>query len=187
MKLFIISDTHGNLDKVYDIYKKISDIDAIVHLGDFEADAKELQKVLGVDVISVKGNMDGSYSDNDFKILEVECGKLYLSHGHMENVKLKYQNIYYRAIENNCMAAIFGHTHKPVFEELGDIFLINPGSLSLPADGSQGSYIILNTSCEGIQGSISYYKDTCGSKVKPKSQKVQGGYIRGLLNYSDRF
>ncbi len=185
MKLFVISDTHGDLTKVYEVYETLTSIDAVIHLGDYAKDAQELQKQLGVDVISVKGNMDGAYSDMDFKILPTECGSLYLSHGHMENVKMKYQNIFYRAEEKNCIAALFGHTHKPVFENLNGIYLINPGSLSLPADGTKGSYAIVNTSSEGISGSILYYSD---SKTAPsKLVKVQGGYIRNLLNYSDRF
>lgn len=186
MKLFVISDTHGELNKVYEVYKTLTSIDAIIHLGDYFQDAEELKSNLGIDVISVKGNMDESYSQSDFKILTTECGKLYLSHGHMENVKMKYQNIFYRAEEEGCVAALFGHTHKPVFSEFNGIHLINPGSLSLPADGTKGSYAIVNTSPEGIQGSIVYY----GGEKKntaSKTPKVQGGYIRSLLNYSDRF
>ncbi|MBN7772943.1 metallophosphoesterase family protein [Clostridium aminobutyricum] len=183
MKLFVISDTHGKLDKVLEVCKKLTAVDLILHLGDCSKDAEELEKVLGIDVLSVKGNMDGSYSPSDYKILETECGKLYLAHGHMENVKATYQNIYYRAEECGCIAALFGHTHKPVFEEVNGIHLINPGSLSLPSDGTQGSYAIVHTSPEGLTGSIVYYS----SIQKNKPQKVQGGYIRGLLNYSDRF
>ncbi|QAT42538.1 metallophosphoesterase family protein [Aminipila luticellarii] len=92
MKFFVISDTHGELDKVYEIYKTLTGIDAIIHLGDFVKDAEELKKTLGIDVISVKGNMDNSFSTAAFKIVDTECGKLYLAHGHMENVKLNAQN-----------------------------------------------------------------------------------------------
>lgn len=186
MKLFIISDTHGNLTKVYEVYKTLSSIDAIIHLGDYSKDAEKIQNELGVDVISVKGNMDNSHSNADFKILTTECGKLYLSHGHMENVKIKYQNILYRAEEEGCIAALFGHTHKPIFEEQNGIYLINPGSLSLPADGNQGSYAIVNTSKNGITGSIEYYLEP-EKKAPSNSSKVQGGYLRGLFNYSDGF
>lgn len=183
MKLFIISDTHGKLDKVYEIYERLTAIDLIVHLGDLTQDAKEIEKTLGVDVLSVKGNMDGSYNSTDHHILETECGKLFLAHGHMENVKSNYQNMYYRAMEAGCVAALFGHTHIPVFDQVNGIYLINPGSLSLPADGTQGSYAIVHTDSEGLSGSIVYYS----AIQKNKPPKVQGGYLRGLLNYSDRF
>ena len=230
MRFLVISDTHGNLTKALEVYKALEGIDAIIHLGDYIKDAEELGEQLNVDVIAVKGNMDGSYDDNDYKILETECGKLYLSHGHMEDVKMKLTNIYYRAMEKDCVAALFGHTHKAVFEDLNGMYLINPGSLSHPADGSKGTYFILETSKEGLKGFIRHHEnlalDTASaSKVaeaataqiagakaaqiaeaktvataeakpatttetKTKStanSKVQGGYLRGLLNYSDRF
>lgn len=186
MKLFVISDTHGNIDKVHEVYKKQTAIDVVIHLGDCVKDAEELKIQLGVDIISLKGNMDGSFSDNDFKILDTECGKLYLSHGHIENVKMNYQNIYYRAQEEGCIAALFGHTHKPIFEKVNGIYLINPGSLSLPADGTQGSYALVETSSNGISGSILYYSKS-KKNTTPNASKVQGGYIRNMLNYSDRF
>lgn len=186
MKILVISDTHGDLTKIYEVYKTLSAIDIIIHLGDCVKDAEELQTQLGIDVISVKGNMDGSYSDTDYKIFTTECGKLYLSHGHIENVKTSYQNILYRAEEEGCIAALFGHTHKPIYEELNGIYLINPGSLSLPADGKQGTYAIINTSVNGISGSIKHYSNL-QKKITLKSSKVQGGYIRSILNYSDRF
>ena len=204
MKYFIISDTHGNLDKVYEVYKTLEGIDAIIHLGDYEKDAVEIRETLKVDVISVRGNMDGGFGEHEHKILETECGKLYLAHGHLENVKMKYQNIYYYALENQCVAALFGHTHKAVFENLGDMYLINPGSLTLPADGSKGTYVILQTSKDGLNGQICKYEDVVtksntnlqdsaeSKESAPKTNKanapkVQGGYLRSLLNYSDRF
>ena len=216
MRFLVISDTHGNITKALEVYRALDGIDAIIHLGDYIKDAEELGQQLNVDIIAVKGNMDGSYEDNDFRILDTECGKLYLSHGHMEDVKMKLTNIYYRAMEQNCIAALFGHTHKAVFEDLNGMYLINPGSLSRPADGSKGTYFILETSKDGLKGFIKHHEnlalDTakkeavavasneCGATPTAETasatnttakaastSKVQGGYLRGLLNYSDRF
>ncbi|QAT42537.1 metallophosphoesterase family protein [Aminipila luticellarii] len=93
--------------------------------------------------------------------------------------------IFYRAEEEGCVAALFGHTHKPLFVQCDDIYLINPGSLTLPADGTKGSYAVVTTSPQGLEGSVIYYEEK--KNTVPKPAKVQGGYIRGLLNYSDRF
>ncbi|MBQ2746876.1 MAG: metallophosphoesterase family protein, partial [Firmicutes bacterium] len=70
MKFLVISDTHGKTEIVQEIYNKIGDIDSIIHLGDYEKDAKYLESYLGCDVISVRGNMDGGYSKDDFKVLD---------------------------------------------------------------------------------------------------------------------
>lgn len=182
MKIFVISDTHGKTEKVEEVWKKLSGIDLIIHLGDYEKDAQQLQRMLDTEVISVKGNMDGSYSPDDFKVLETEYGKLLLTHGHMDNVKMSPLNLIYRAQEMGCKAALFGHTHRPVYEESHGIYLINPGSLSLPRDGSDGSYAILHTSESSLDCAIVYY-----SSLHPKKKPPQSGRLRNMLNYSDRF
>ena len=72
MKIFVISDTHGKTDKVIEVWYKLSNVDLVIHLGDYEKDAKYLEKVFETEVISVKGNMDCSRSKDDYEILETE-------------------------------------------------------------------------------------------------------------------
>lgn len=182
MKILVISDTHGKLNKVRDIFPKLKNIDLIVHAGDHYSDAEKLSKEFGIPFIAVRGNCDGSHSSNDFEIINTEYGKLLLTHGHMENVNYQLTNLMYKALENDCKAAIFGHTHKALIDEAGGIRFINPGSLTKPRDGSDGSYSIIRTSADSLDASIVYYSTIMG---KPK--KTQAGYIRNLLNYSDRF
>ncbi|HZK60701.1 MAG TPA: metallophosphoesterase family protein, partial [Anaerovoracaceae bacterium] len=95
MKFFVISDTHGKTDKVKQVYERLTGIDYLIHLGDLQSDALALEQELGVDVISIKGNMDGSHSSTDYKILETEFGGILLVHGHMEKVKFSLQNLLY--------------------------------------------------------------------------------------------
>lgn len=184
MKIFVISDTHGRTDKVEEVWKKLTDVDLVVHLGDYRRDAQRLERILETEVMSVKGNMDGSYSSDDFQILETEFGKLLLVHGHMHNVKMSPLNLIYFAQEQGCKAALFGHTHRPCYEESHGIFLVNPGSLSQPRDGSEGSYAIIHTSKERFDCAIVYYRS--GKSPKPAS-KLGEGRLRRMLNYSDRF
>ncbi len=45
---------------------------------------------------------------------------------------------------------MFGHTHRPFFEEMDEIIVLNPGSLSFPRqEGRKGSYMIMETDGEG--------------------------------------
>ena len=127
MKILAISDTHGKLNKVRDIWPKLTDIDMILHAGDFIADAEKLQAELGVPVIGVKGNCDGGYSSSDFRVIPVECGNILLTHGHMENVSYQLNGLMYKAMENDCSAVVFGHTHKAMTDESNGIRFINPG------------------------------------------------------------
>ena len=42
----------------------------------------------------------------------------------------------YRAEQERCGAALFGHTHIQWIETRGGVLLVNPGSLSRPRGGS---------------------------------------------------
>ena len=64
LKLFIIGDTHGHLDKVRKIYPHLKGVDMIIHTGDMQRDAYELEAEFNIPVISVPGNCDGSHSAN---------------------------------------------------------------------------------------------------------------------------
>lgn len=182
MKIFVISDTHGKLDKVKEVWEKLTGVDLVIHLGDYRADAKELEKLFETEVVSVKGNMDGSYSSDDYKVIETEYGKLLLTHGHMDNVKMSPLNLVYKAQELGCKAALFGHTHRAAYEEVGGVYLVNPGSLSQPRDGSNGSYAIINTEPDSFHCAIVYY-----SNLNTKKKPPQRGRLSTMLNYSDRF
>ena len=181
MKILAIGDTHGKLNKVRDIFPKLKDIDLIIHTGDYHRDAVKLSEEFGIPAVSVQGNCDGCHEE-DHQIIETECGNILLTHGHMENVKYHLNTLMYKAQENNCIAVVFGHTHHALIEEAGGIRFINPGSLTLPRDGSDGSYAIIRTNEDVLDASIVYYSTIMGTKKKP-----QAGFIRGLLNYSDRF
>ena len=51
MKLLVIGDTHGKLNKLRDIWPKLTDIDLIAHTGDHFSDAIKAEEELGVPVI----------------------------------------------------------------------------------------------------------------------------------------
>ncbi|MDO4545567.1 MAG: metallophosphoesterase [Bacillota bacterium] len=184
MKILVIGDTHGKLNKVRDIFPKLTQIDLIVHTGDYFRDGAALQQELNVPVIAVKGNCDGSYSKDDFEIIHTEFGNIMITHGHMEQVGYSMTNLMYKAMEQDCRAVFFGHTHRACIQESNGIHFVNPGSLSQPRDGSGGSYAIARISEDSFDASIVYYNTIMGSK---KEDKQKAGYIRSLLNYSDRF
>ena len=101
----------------------------------------------------------------------------------MQRVGYDIQNLLYLAQENDCIAAVYGHTHVASIEEVDGIHLINPGSLTQSRDGSEGTYAILRTSEDSFDASIVYYSTVMGTGRR----KPQAGYIRSLIQYSDRF
>ena len=157
MKFYVISDTHGKTDKALEVYNRLHSIDLIIHLGDMERDARKISENTGKTVISVKGNNEFASSPKNFHILETEYGDLFLTHGHMQSVKRDLQKLIYRTQELGCKAALFGHTHMPLFAEADGIYLLNPGSLTYPPPCTSASYAVVNTSESEFSASIVYY------------------------------
>lgn len=186
MKYLIISDTHGKTKQASRLYLEAGDFDGIIHLGDHERDARTLESELGTDVFSVKGNMDGGIGELH-RILETEGGKILLTHGHQEDVKSSLQRLLYKTEEEGCKAAFFGHTHEPYFGDFGGLVLFNPGSLTLPRAGKRPSYGVLEIKNGEIHLSIAYCQWASDPENKGKKADVQGGYLKDLLNNSDRF
>jgi putative phosphoesterase len=154
MKFLIISDTHRGIARAEEIINAAEDVDRIVHLGDMSGDARELSRLTKREIISVNGNCDLDFSDRNYKILEDECGRILLLHGHREHVKSGLLNLYFRAVELGCAAVFFGHTHIAcVFTQKGVTF-VNPGSLTFPAGGEKPSYAFAHTGPDGLSASI---------------------------------
>jgi hypothetical protein len=189
MKFLVISDTHGRIEEAVEVYRSLDKVDRILHLGDFRKDGLRLESCLGIPVTALKGNADGGYSQEDYRILNTEYGTIYLSHGHMEAVKRGPENILYKASSLGCKAVLHGHTHVPAFLDFGGIYLLNPGSLTQPAGGRSGSYAVLETSESEFNASIFYYHP--GEDSEPVSKVGKSaeneGFLRRILNDSDRF
>ena len=192
MRILVVSDTHGYVDRVYEVYKKLvksSPIDLIVHCGDHASDAAEIQRHLGKRVLWVRGNCDGCFDEKEYAILETEAGNFFVCHGHMQNIGYSKQDLYYYAVQEDCVGAIYGHTHRADKTDLGDFLFLNPGSLSKPRDGSGGTFAILNTSEGYADARILRYNDFMldGTDSGSPKKKVKGGHLRDLFNYSDGF
>ena len=77
----------------------------------------------------------------DYCILPVGERMIYATHGHNHNLKalppLQKGDI-----------LLHGHTHIPAWEQFGDGNLyLNPGSVSIPKEGSAHGYMLLEGSC----------------------------------------
>ena len=157
----------------------------IIHTGDMQRDAYELEAEFNIPVIaSIPGNRDGSHSANDFAIAETEYGNILVTHGTYGECGGSRRQAFVCPCEGKklCCRSIRSYSTGPVYEEYDGIYLLNPGSLTRPRDGSSGSYGIITTTESTFAGSIIYYKSSLFEK-----DKVKGGYIKDLLNYSDRF
>lgn len=160
MKLFFISDIHGSLfylKKALENYNK-EKADYIVILGDAlyhgprnplpkDYNPKEVAQLLNKykdKIMAVRGNCDSEVDQmiinypmmGDYSIILCNNRRLFLTHGHIFN-KDNLPNLN----ENDVL--IHGHTHIPVAEKLDDIYIINPGSISLPKENNPNSFGVL--------------------------------------------
>ena len=179
MKILLIGDSHGKLERLRDIWPKLTGIDLIAHTGDHYSDALSIEREFKVPVTAVGGNCDGTGPDR--AIIDTEYGRILLTHGHREGVKYDLGNLYYSVLEEDCRAAFYGHTHCSSIVEKDGIYFINPGSLSLPRDNKSGSYAIVRTAEDSLDASIVYYDTVMGVR------RTSSGFIKSILNYSDRF
>ncbi len=145
MNILVISDTHGSLDKAQALMERVSsftDIDMIIHCGDYISDADELEAMSGIETVAVPGNCDGC-REREYRIVEAGKSRILVIHGNTEGVKRSTMRLLYLAEELECDTVCFGHTHIAVNEVHEGIHLINPGSASRPRDGSNGSCALL--------------------------------------------
>lgn len=164
MKLMILSDIHGSsfyLKKAMDIYQKET-CDKMILLGDvlyhgprndlpFGHAPKEVIALLNPmkeDIVAVKGNCEAEVDqmvldfdvESDYKILELDGLKLFLTHGHHHNTNNLNTNEAFDVL-------LHGHTHIPAFEKKENYIYINPGSISIPKNDSKHSLIIYENRC----------------------------------------
>ncbi len=132
IRIIVFSDTHKCIEPCIQAINNIKDIDMIIHAGDHWSDARELESIFpDIPVKYVKGNCDFAMAPIE-ELVEVRDKKIFITHGHMYNVKQeheRYETIKKRGIELSADIVVFGHTHIPYNENSGKITIINPGSV----------------------------------------------------------
>ena len=161
MKYMFASDVHGSAyycRKMLDVYKE-EKAERLVLLGDLlyhgprndlpkEYAPKQVIAMLNArkqDILCVRGNCEAEVDQMvldfpilaDYAVLPVGRRLVYATHGHVHNLK----NLPPLAPGD---VLLHGHTHIPAWTEFGKGNLyLNPGSVSIPKEGSAHSYMTL--------------------------------------------
>ena len=140
MDITVVSDTHGDLETLYEIVSRNESSDLFIHLGDGEHEFYDVQSAFfNKAFIFIKGNNDwGNYPQN--LVTELGGKKFYLCHGHRFDRSRLKEFLSATAVTNGCDTALFGHTHVPLNETVNGVLLFNPGSASLPRGGNPPTY-----------------------------------------------
>ena len=143
MKIVVFSDSHGKCASMKKIIERNKSADLFLHLGDGADSFLSLASEMGVFARAVRGNCDvwsGSASIPFTDIFTVEGKKIFMTHGHLHSVGASRERLILSARENEADIVLYGHTHVKenlyidCFEK--PIYLMNPGSIERPRDGS---------------------------------------------------
>jgi putative phosphoesterase len=151
MKVLLISDTHGHVNRAFKAHTLCEPVDAIIHLGDGCADADVLRETLDIPVINVAGNCDPGAVAPRERVWECEGLRILLTHGDAYQVKSGLARLRQRAREIGVDAVLFGHTHQGLLENHDGLMLVNPGTLS--NHGHFRSYAVLIITPNGVTAS----------------------------------
>ena len=147
-RIAVFADTHNMFSRLPLALERLGKVDMLFHLGDFAIDAEHVAAALGdVPYFAVKGNNDSGSVYPRLRIERVEDVWIMLVHG--DGYHTLYQMID-KARENHCSAVLFGHTHVPLLQADGEILIVNPGSISLPRQGSKPSCALLEVDGKDI-------------------------------------
>ena len=129
-KLLILSDSHSNRLALEHILKAEADhIDALIFLGDGLRDLEQtLTLYPRLRAYAVAGNCDFGALEPLDGLAAFDGVVVFYTHGHMYGVKYDLDTLSDAAAARGANVALFGHTHVPVAEQRGDVFLFNPGS-----------------------------------------------------------
>ena len=159
MKILVVSDIHGSYyyaKKFKEIYEK-ENPDKIILLGDlyYHGPRNSLteeynpMKVAGIlndykdKILCTRGNCDAEVDEmisefkfNDNLLLDINGKKVFCTHGQNYNI----DNLPDEKID----IMLYGHFHTGFIKEKDGVIFANPGSLSLPKDNTENSYLIID-------------------------------------------
>ena len=144
MSALIVSDTHGYDKNLVNLLKRIGNLDALIHCGDGEGHEGYFTQLVDCPLYMVRGNND-FFSNLEREIeFEIDGYKILLTHGHYYGVSMGTDWLAEEARERKADIVMYGHTHRPDFQEEAGLIILNPGSLSLPRQkGRKPTYMVM--------------------------------------------
>jgi len=161
MKVLIVSDTHGRDHYLLKTLERVCPIDLMIHLGDFEGGEEYIKSISPCPAELIAGNNDFFNGLPKEKIIHIGKYTVMLTHGHRYGVNSNTSTIRDVALKNKADIVMFGHTHLPMIDLSGNVWVINPGSLALPRQhGRIPTFIIMDIDSKGVAHfTLNYYKE----------------------------
>lgn len=151
MKILVFSDTHGDSVRMKRVIMSHSDAEVVIHCGDGENEVEYLKREFpNKAFLNVKGNCDWGSDTPPTLEITLEGKKIFATHGHLYQVKMGLQNLYYAGKEKNADIVLYGHTHIASNEYIDGMYVINPGS----CHGYGATFALIDITDKGILTNI---------------------------------
>ncbi len=151
MRIIAVSDSHRSFDALDKVFRRNTDADMFLFLGDGERDIEYAASLYPEkQVLAVRGNCDVNSLLPDIRVINAGEHKILLLHGHSHNVKYSVDAISRLGRENGASVVLFGHTHQRFYRYEDGLHILNPGSVALPRDGKLPSYAFVDITSAGI-------------------------------------
>ncbi|MBQ8120471.1 MAG: YfcE family phosphodiesterase [Ruminococcus sp.] len=150
MRVVVFSDTHGNMAAADKIVSDNISCDHFIFLGDGINDVEILRsKYPDKSFFCVAGNCDKCSAPTSM-VIELFNTRILLTHGHLLGISEGTDELVKLAKKEKVAFALFGHTHKRYYKQEHGIYLLNPGSASLPKDDLPPSCAFMDITPYGI-------------------------------------
>ena len=161
-KILVFSDSHEETEYMRKAIGMNSDADLTVHLGDGASDlSRNLPDNCSDSHVFIEGNgeyygwigIDRRYRPQKTALIEFEGKRIFMTHGHLYEVKSGLEKLLARAYSDGADIVLFGHTHVPLIQYIPEgtdldyvgktdrpLLVFNPGSIG---QGFQNSFGLL--------------------------------------------
>ena len=129
MLLAVFSDSHGAAAPMANAVERYHP-DMVLFLGDGVRDAEKVRlRFPEIPFTILRGNCDRDPGYEDRAILKLEGVGVFAAHGHEHGVKYGMDKFATSVLCSGSALGLYGHTHRPLWQEMRGIQLLNPGSI----------------------------------------------------------
>lgn len=129
MEILVLSDSHGKVDHMVRAVEQFPPRQ-VLHLGDCVGTLQALERQFP-QLPGDHGSRQlptGARPESRSACLEIEGVRILMLHGHTRHVKSSPMAAVYAAREYGADVLLFGHTHVPLVDYDGALWVMNPGA-----------------------------------------------------------
>ena len=143
MRIIAFADTHGSFSAANKILSSNQYCDHFIFLGDGMEEIEHIRSIFPEKKFyCVSGNCDRSDEPHS-RTIELFNTKIFMTHGHLFDVRNTYDKLVERAAEDNASIILFGHTHCRTYGNIKGFHILNPGSAAQPKDHEPPGYAVI--------------------------------------------